>query len=539
MNNFFYKVSSFKISIFLTIFFILFLNASFFSELINIYPLNIDNIVFLVFLSLNITLVFFILFNLIRVKYLFKPLVIFIFLLSSLAAYVMHSFGTPVDSITILNIVNTDMAEMRDLISLGSVTFFIAFGVFPSLLLFLVPVDFEIKKKRALSVFKVVIFSLIFIISNVALQSKSYATFFREHKFLRSYVNPVAWIYAIEKYSANRFKGKDVLFKKKGQDSILVHEKGHYEREIIIFVVGETVRSDHVSLNGYQKTTFPLLAKQDVFSFTNMSSCGTSTAVSVPCMFSDLTRKTFDSNKAKNSENIMDILKNTKGVKTLWRDNNSDSKGVAVRVDYQNYRDPSVNTICDDECRDVGMLVGLEDLINSEKKKDIFIVLHQMGNHGPAYYKRYPKEFEVFKPACKTNELNDCTNDEIINAYDNVLVYTDFFLNQVIELLKKYPQDETAMLYISDHGESLGENGIYLHGMPYMLAPKEQTHVPAIVWFGGGYLKELNKEFLLNILGAEVSHDFIFHSLLGLFEAQTILYDRELDLFNQVIDHSN
>ena len=108
-----------------------------------------------------------------------------------------------------------------------------------------------------------------------------------------------------------------------------------------------------------------------------------------------------------------------------------------------------------------------------------------MGNHGPAYFKRYPKEFEKFKPACQTAELSECSDEEIGNAYDNAILYTDYFLSQVVQLLKQNEQKfEASMLYISDHGESLGENNLYLHGMPYMLAPSEQTDVPVIVWAG-------------------------------------------------------
>ncbi|MGE0051493.1 MAG: phosphoethanolamine transferase, partial [Arcobacter sp.] len=186
-----------------------------------------------------------------------------------------------------------------------------------------------------------------------------------------------------------------------------------------------------------------------------------------------------------------------------------------------------------DECRDEGMLVGLDEYIKNHKDKDILIVLHQMGNHGPAYYKRYPKEFEKFTPVCKTNQLEECTQEEVSNAYDNAILYTDYFLSKVINFLKPYSNDyETAMLYMSDHGESLGENGFYLHGMPYMLAPVEQKHIGSILWIGDSMKKEIDLEKLNSYRNKEFSQDNLFHTLLGLFEVGTEVYKKDMDILN-------
>jgi lipid A ethanolaminephosphotransferase len=220
------------------------------------------------------------------------------------------------------------------------------------------------------------------------------------------------------------------------------------------------------------------------------------------------------------------------GVNVLWVDNNSDSKGVALRVPYRNYKSPEVNTICDIECRDVGMLVPLQDYIDSHPTGDILIVLHQMGNHGPAYYKRYPAEFEHFQPVCRNNDLNQCTREEIINAYDNALRYTDHFLAEAIELLKRNDDRfETAFFYVSDHGESLGEGGAYLHGLPKAIAPSGQLHVPALMWFGRNY-DELDRAALMAKRGQPFSHDNLFHTVLGFMEIETSIYRRELDILD-------
>lgn len=180
-------------------------------------------------------------------------------------------------------------------------------------------------------------------------------------------------------------------------------------------------------------------------------------------------------------------------------------------------------------------MVGLQDYIDKVKEQDVLIVLHQMGNHGPAYYKRYPKEFEVFTPVCKTNELSKCTNEEISNAYDNAILYTDFFLSKVIEFLKANSHNfNTGMLYISDHGESLGENGVYLHSMPYMIAPKAQIEVPMIMWFGGHMARETNYVGLRRLINEPYSHDNIFHTILGMMEVKSSAYVPELDILHGI-----
>jgi len=229
-----------------------------------------------------------------------------------------------------------------------------------------------------------------------------------------------------------------------------------------------------------------------------------------------LPRTEYSKEKALNQENALDVLSNH-GVQILWRDNNSDSKGVATRMKYEDFKSPTFNPICAGECRDIGMLSGLDKYVESRKGRDILIVLHQMGNHGPEYYRRYPKEFEQFKPMCMTGELRDCTQEEIDNSYDNAILYTDYFLSEVISFLKRYDEEfATTMLYVSDHGESLGEHGFYLHAAPYAIAPKEQTHVPAIVWMGRNF--DFKLEQLKPYKDYHLSQDDLFCTLLVVFE---------------------
>jgi len=247
-------------------------------------------------------------------------------------------------------------------------------------------------------------------------------------------------------------------------------------------------------------------------------------------MFSHLTREQYSHAKGKNMSNVLDVI-NHAGVEVLWRDNNSDSKGVADRIDFEDFRDENKNPICDPECRDEGMLIGLQDYINERSEKDILVVLHTMGSHGPAYHKRYPEAFEVFTPACLTNQLNECSDKQINNAYDNTIVYADYVMAKTLELLKNNASDrDTAMFYISDHGESLGEKGVYLHGMPYFMAPQEQIHVPAIMWFDKRFGEAVNAEALGSTVNLTLSHDNLFHTLLGMMRVSTDVYDQNLDI---------
>jgi lipid A ethanolaminephosphotransferase len=433
----------------------------------------------------------------------------------------------------IRNMLQTNLNESMDLLNIKQVLYFLVFGILPSFLIYKSKIKYSDFKKELLLKLMTLLISSLIITACILVFSKHYTSFFREHKPLRFSINPIYWVYSTSKYINLTFNTGKIIIKPIGIDAKVVEEDDDYP-ELVIMVVGEAARADHFSLNGYKKETNPLLKKENIINFSNMYSCGTSTAVSVPCMFSVFDKSDFSYKKGLNTQNILDVLVHTKDIKILWRDNNSDSKGVALRVEYQDYKTSKNNTICiDGECRDVGMLVGLDDYIEKNKGKDILIVLHQMGNHGPAYYKRYTKDFEKFKPVCKTNQLEECTKDEISNAYDNAILYTDYFLSKTINFLKKYDKTHgTAMIYMSDHGESLGENGVYLHGLPYFMAPDAQTHIGALMWFGTKMSKDIDIKKIKQNKDKRYSHDNLFHTLLGIFEVQTKVYDKNMDILN-------
>ncbi len=218
----------------------------------------------------------------------------------------------------------------------------------------------------------------------------------------------------------------------------------------------------------------------------------------------------------------------------MWRDNQSGCKGVCAGLEVQTFNEANVPGLCaSGQCFDEVLLHGMDALVR-EPRSDLFVVFHLMGNHGPAYYRRYPPEFGRFEPACQTDALHQCTQQQIVNAYDNALRYTDHVLAQLIAFLEQQrDRYDVAMVYVSDHGESLGERGLYLHGMPYAIAPKEQLEVPMLWWMSPEFVNHRNIDVacLRQRARQDVSHDHLFHSIAGVLDIETSDRDRALDLF--------
>jgi lipid A ethanolaminephosphotransferase len=297
--------------------------------------------------------------------------------------------------------------------------------------------------------------------------------------------------------------------------------------------VGETARAQNFSLNGYTRNTNPQLGRHDVINFSNVTSCGTSTEISLPCMFSPFGRAHYDEEKIQSHESLLHVLARS-GVQVLWRDNQSGCKGVCDGLPSEQLDLTPVESLCaQEQCLDEILLHGMDRIVR-DRQGNLLVVMHQLGSHGPAYFKRYPGQFKQFTPACESEDLRLCSSAEILNAYDNSLLYTDFFLGKLIDFLGGIQQThDTAMLYVSDHGESLGEGGLYLHGMPWAIAPAVQTHVPLLMWLSPALRRvlDLDEQCLRKKARQQASHDNLFHSLLGIFDIQTRAYDPELDLF--------
>lgn len=446
------------------------------------------------------------------------------FVIAAFAAYFMSAYGAIMNQEMMRNVLQTDPAEVAGLMNADVGLHVALLGLLPALLVWRVrlpetPWRVQLGR-RAIAI----VAALGVAVAGMFASPADYASYFREHKPIRYTLNPVAPIVSLVGLLAG---GRDSR-----ANAPLIDPAGKVERTaaisakplVLFLVVGETARAANFQLGGYARETNPELKQiSGVTYFSNTSSCGTSTAISVPCLFSHLPRTEFKVDEAGNYKNLLDSLVQA-GFDVQWRDNNSGCKGVCARV-------PSV-----DYSRKSGFDAAmLDDLPETLRKieRDTVIVFHQQGSHGPFYSERYPKEFEKFQPACRSNQLQHCSEQEITNAYDNTIAYTDHVLASQIRMLREVgSQLDSVLIYVSDHGESLGENGIYLHGMPYAFAPAAQKQVPFLMWTSEGYVRRahLQPGCLRTEARLPVSHDFFYHTVLGAAELRNQAYDRRLDL---------
>jgi lipid A ethanolaminephosphotransferase len=474
-------------------------------------------------------------------RYVLKPLLILLFVATAFTAYFMNQYGTQIDRSMIQNLFETDIREATELLSWKLLLTVVVLGVLPSFLLWRTRIDFREGPRGLLHRTGIFGGSLTIAVVMLLVFSKTLVPSLREHRELRFLLTPTNYIQAINSYV--KFKhAKVVAVSPLGTDALKAPRgNGNRDRSVTVIVVGETARAANFSLNGYKRVTNPELARQgELINFPHMQSCGTATAVSLPCMFSNLGRESYSDSQAHAQQGMLDVLQHA-GFKVLWRDNNSGCKGACDRVEYEDLSTPVPgNQWCvGDECYDERLLDRLPEMIRSAKD-DMVIVLHQKGSHGPAYYKRYPAAYKRFVPVCETIELDKCSAESIVAAYDNTILYTDHFLNQTIELLKSSAASEhvnTAMMYFSDHGESLGEGNMYLHGAPYMFAPAEQREVPFMLWMSDGFSSryQIDQPCVKAQSGQQYSHDNVFHSVLGMLGVKTSVYKPALDLFRPCI----
>ncbi|CAI8726504.1 phosphoethanolamine transferase [Pseudomonas sp. IT-P395] len=466
---------------------------------------------------------------------LLKPLLTLIFLVSAGVAYFMSQYGVMIDAGMFRNFAETNATEVRDLLSLKLFAYLLLLGVLPSFLLWKLPINYRRWHRELLS--KVIVsVASVAVIGGVALANyQGLSSLFRNHHEIRLMLVPSNYIGASAGYLREQVVSAQQPFVKIGEDAQRNPDlKLQPRKSLTVLVVGESARAENFGILGYNRDTTPQLDKEaGLIAFTDVHSCGTETAVSVPCMFSNMGRKDYDASKAKNEEGLLDVLKRA-GIDVIWRDNQSGCKGTCDRVtlqDVSNVKDPAL--CANSECRDEILLQGLQSFID-HLDKDTVLVLHQMGSHGPEYFKRYPKEYEHFTPVCESNALNNCSRESIVNGYDNTLVYTDHVLSSLIDVLRSNQDKvDTAMLYLSDHGESLGEYNLFLHGTPYMLAPEQQKHVAMLAWFSDNYQKaySVDTHCLQMSRDKPLSQDNLFHSMLGLLEVKSKVYQPDLDMF--------
>ena len=461
-----------------------------------------------------------------------KPLLTVLFLVTALAAHYMSAYGVYLDADMLRNVLHTDSKESSELLS-------------PLLLipivLTLVPVTalwrvrlLKRSWRRALGIRSAFLAMMVMAATaGILFSFQDISSLVRNHREVRYLVTPANYIVALSNVALASPPGPKQALLPIGTDARETPRISGSKPRLLVLVVGETARAQNWGLNGYARQTTPELAQVDgLINFSQMSSCGTSTEVSLPCMFSPYGRRNYNEEKIRSHQSLLQVLDHA-GMATLWRDNQSGCKGVCDGLPFQHLADAKDPELCNGKrCLDEILLKDLSAQL-SPSKGDQVVVLHQLGNHGPSYFERYPPRFKRFTPACENPELGECERQGIVNAYDNALLYTDHFLAQAIGLLKVQADYDTALIYVSDHGESLGEKGLFLHGVPYSIAPAEQTRVPMAMWFSPGFVQDAGLDIacLRHEATEPASHDNLFPSILGLMQVTTREYQPAFDLF--------
>ncbi|KFC01984.1 lipid A 1-phosphate phosphoethanolamine transferase [Trabulsiella guamensis ATCC 49490] len=513
----------------------LFLNIAFYQQAFTELPVdNLHN--GLVFLTMPVVAFCVINIVLTLASFLFlERLFITLFVLVSAAAqYFILTFGVIIDRSMITNIFDTTPAESYALLSTKMVVTLLLSGVLVILL------AWWIKTKNAVPAWSSILRRLIniavsalLIVVVALLFYKDYASLFRNNKELVKALNPSNSITAVNSWYAHN-KLDNLPLVRIGEDAKQrpVMQNGP-RKNLTILIVGETSRAENFSLGGYPRDTNPRLANDNVIYFPQTASCGTATAVSVPCMFSDMPRAKYDEELAHHQEGLLDVLQHA-GIQVLWNENDGGCKGACDRVPHQDITKLNLPGQCiAGECKDEVLFHELDNYINN-LQHDGIIVLHTIGSHGPTYYNRYPAQFRQFTPTCDTNEIQTCSQQQLVNTYDNTILYADYIIDKAITLLKsKQDRFTTSLVYLSDHGESLGENGVYLHGLPYSIAPETQKHVPMLLWLSDDYQQRYGINYQCLKTRAATSHysqDNLFPTMLGILGVSTREYQAADDI---------
>ncbi|GGC09025.1 phosphoethanolamine transferase [Oxalicibacterium flavum] len=464
-----------------------------------------------------------------------KPLLITLLVITAAASYYMNRYTVFFNGEMIRNILRTDFKEASELLSLDMLLHILLYAGVPIALLS----RMHIAKRRWTRTLWIrplcVIAAAVVTVAAVLPVFQDFSAMMRNQKEMRFLIMPGAYLTSFTRVLASDGKQAATGRISISEDARLGALWAHRSKPMLfVLVVGETTRAANWGLNGYARQTTPRLASlEGIINFPYATSCGTNTEVSVPCMFSPFGRHDYDEEKIRSHESLLHLIHRT-GISTVWRDNQSGCKGVCDGLPMTHIDTSQKSPLCDGErCLDDILTEGMDTDIQRAPNGNVFVVLHQLGNHGPAYYKRYPPELRRFVPTCDTADLGKCTKEQIVNAYDNGVLGTDRMLASTIAYLKTQTHYDTAMLYLSDHGESLGEHGIFLHGLPYSIAPKEQTQIPMVMWMSSGFSSSfgINRDCISRRANQPISQDHLFHSLLGLLRIESKQYDPAWDAF--------
>ncbi len=426
---------------------------------------------------------------------------------NAIAVYFVSVYGVFLDKTMMGNLFNTNPAEAGEFLSLKMALFIIILGILPACFLLFEKVARPTRKSLAKSL-GLIFFTLI-VLAGVNFQNLLW--FDKYSKQLGALIMPWSYIGNSVRY----FQGELAKNKKEIPlpDARITNDK----KSVVVLVIGESARAKNFSFYGYSRNTNPLLLEVSGLRHFYAKSSTTYTSASVKNMLS-----------YKDSTNLYEILPNylaRTGVDVMWRSTNWGEPPLHLPSEnIMRYSQLAEKYTHLDDSYESALVAGLIEDIELAKSPKVLIFIHTSTSHGPTYYKKYPPQFEVFKPVCKSVEPKGCLQSEIINAYDNTILYTDFLLHSVISQLSKLDKYDSTMIYVSDHGESLGENGVYMHGIPLAFAPKEQYEIPFFVWSSNASrIKDLN----------EATHFHIFHSVLTFLDVESEVLDEKMSIFTK------
>ena len=460
---------------------------------------------------------------------------------TAVATFYMQTYGVYLDPGMARNAMHSEVKKAGDLIG-PALLAHLAVQAGPALLLLgWIRIRRRPLRIAALRRFATLAVSLGLLTGALVFGYQDLSDLFRNHKEARYLITPANYLYSVSRALLADRKAAAAPRLAVGADARLAPAWAERQRPVLfVIVVGETARAASWGLNGYDRDTTPMLGRigragpDDLINFSRVTSCGTDTETSVPCLFSAIGRRRYDEARIRGSESLLHVLARA-GFRVTWRDNQTGCKGACTGLPFEQV--DVGRTDCEPgRCFDERLLEGLDRIVDASPAQappGQVVVLHQLGNHGPAYFNRYPDAFRTFTPTCDTAELRRCPVEAIRNSYDNALRYTDHFLAQTIAYLKsRESTHDTAMIYLSDHGESLGENGLFLHGIPYAIAPSVQTRVPMLIWTSARFRAAYGVD--AGCLRAKsdrpLSHDHLFHTVLGLLDVDTGVREPSLDL---------
>ena len=434
-----------------------------------------------------------------------KILLVLFFIINAVAVYFINTYSVIIDESMIGNVLNTNYSESSSFFSIKLVLYVVFLGILPSIFIIKAKIITVTVKKFLVSISLTLLFLLTLAFANAS----NWLWIDKNSKTLGGLAMPWSYAVNIPLFYIHQFK--------KNEKEILLPDATikDNEKSVVILVIGESARSENFSLYGYPKNTNPLLSKIPNVSHFNATSDATYTTAGVKSIV-----------EHENTDELYEILPNylyRNNVDVIWRTTNWGEPPVHIK-NYQN-REALMPNCKGDGCDYDGILLsGLKEQILASKKNKILIVLHTSTSHGPTYSKKYPAQFEIFKPVCNSVELGNCSHTELVNAYDNTIVYTDYLLANVIKDLKQLQEYKSAMIFVSDHGESLGENNLYMHGLPRSIAPKQQYEIPFIVWTSDNSARQMKPNKIL-------TQNYVFHSVLNFLNIQSPFYKEQMNIF--------